>query len=440
MPPRHIGSAILLRSALTCAVASLSSTGLVHAQITLTLTPSDYNGYNIGCFGGADGAIDLSVSGGTPPYSYDWSTGATTQDVTELRSGYISVVVRDSQNGQGREELTLTEPNDLQTDAVPYQYASGFNISCVSCYNGSIAVTTTEGVPPYSYDWGDGTTTEDRAQLDAGTYQVLITDANGCILKSPALFLTQPERDDWSKGGNAGTDPATQFIGTTDNKDVVFKSDGAERLRLLSSGGARLTSLSFANGHQLLVSDSTGELRRLTDGDYTDYVDPCEHGSGLPWTTCGNYVSEYARLGTRNAVALWLITNNVPRIIVTSMGKVGIGTQPPTGAVDQYRLYVDDGIVARDVLVQHGPGPDFVFDPGYALRTLAELRAYVDQHAHLPGIPTACELETQGGVSLGDIARELTRTAEEQALYILQLEEKLGRMEQRIEILEASQH
>lgn len=100
-------------------VPGLFAAASVFGQLTLNVAPSDHNGYNISCFGGADGAIDLSVSGGTPPYTYTWSTGATTEDVTDLRAGFISVVVRDANANEGRAERTLTEPHELLVDAVP---------------------------------------------------------------------------------------------------------------------------------------------------------------------------------------------------------------------------------------------------------------------------------------------------------------------------------
>ena len=433
-------------SGLLCVVSLFTAVflgpGQVRAQLTVTLVPSVYNGVHVSCFGGDDGAIDLTVSGGQPPYTFEWSTGATTEDVSGLRAGFVSVTVHDANQLDAREDLTLTEPLKLEAIVEPYLYASGYNISCVNCVNGSIAVTASEGVAPYTYAWADGPTTEDRVQLDAGSYQVDITDANGCVLRSNTLQLTQPERDDWGKSGNAGTDPNTQFIGTTDDKDLVFKSNGAERLRLLSTGEMKISGPSLIAGP--LYRDGNGMLRSggFEDADaYPCAVDLRGHpywkstGNDFP-TLCENV--EGPVLGTKDAWSLRVITNNVVRMTINTYGKVGIGTVPPTGEVDQYRLFVDDGIVARDVLVKHGDWPDFVFAEAYRLMPLGELRAFVMAHSHLPGLPSAAELDRQGGVALGTHARDLTRTVEEQALYILQLEERLDRMEQRLNVLEAS--
>ncbi len=404
----------------------------------VTLNPTLHHGYHISCFGGGDGAIDLTVTGGTPPYTYMWSTGATTQDVSGLRAGYVSVRVRDAASGSRDADLTLTEPFALRADVEPFSYPSGFNISCYNCYNGSIQVTTLEGVAPYTYAWADGPTTEDRTQLDAGSYAVDITDVNGCAIREDKILLTQPERDDWSKSGNAGSDPNTQFLGTTDNKDLVLKANGTESLRLKSNGDIKLGG-SLTN-FGLLYRDQDGTLRAGGLPEYPPMPNsPCRQlswfASNSPyWKVTGNTFAhlcpeERPLLGTLNAVPLSILTNNQVRVFITTDGKVGIGTEPEEGAIEQYRLFVEDGIVTRDVLAKLGEWPDYVFADDYRLMQLKELRSYLHLHRHLPGIPSAADVIQKGGVELGDTQKRLVKVVEEQALYILQLEERLERLE-----------
>jgi hypothetical protein len=99
---------------------------------------------------------------------------------------------------------------------------------------------------------------------------------------------------------------------------------------------------------------------------------------------------------------------------------------------------VEDGISTRDVMVKLGPWPDFVFNEVYELRSIDALKDYLNTHGHLPGIPSAAELEAQGGVEVGDMQRRLLQVVEEQHLYILQLHERLSAAEQRLQVLEAS--
>lgn len=123
-------------------------------------------------------------------------------------------------------------------------------------------------------------------------------------------------------------------------------------------------------------------------------------------------------------------------ISIGTNGKVGIGVDPPHNA-SIYKLYVADGIATRDVMVSADPDwPDFVFAEGYHPMPLNELRAFLGRNKHLPGIPSTAEVEARGGVELGDMQVRLLKVVEEQALYILQLEEQQERMEQRLRALE----
>ena len=338
---RRTGGDTCAGGALIVALLYLYGNPVIGQALTVTHTASDYNGYNISCFGKVDGAIDITITGGTAPYSTQWTHGPTTPDVANLPAGYYAVVVMDADSALMRYEVTLTEPMLLEGHLDPFKYPGGYNISCYDCYNGSIDLEVFGGVAPYNYEWYDDATTQDRTALGSGNYGLLLTDANGCVFKSDEVYLIQPERDDWSRSGNAGTDPATQYIGTSDNKDVVFKSNGAERLRLQSDGTMKATSLAFDHGYRLVMVDSTGRLKLLTDNNGNDapLATTCyDHGSNLPWTFCGNIVFPTAKLGTKNNVPLRLISNNVERMSLYTNGKVGIGTVPPGGPIDQYPL------------------------------------------------------------------------------------------------------
>lgn len=494
---------------------SLAFPALASAQtLQVTLAPSNYNGYNVSCFGAKDGSITVSVTGGTPPYEFTWSTGDTGSTISEQPAGYYRVSVQDS-NSEGVEgEITLTEPQSMKVAVSPHVFGNGYNMSCYECSNGSIQLAVSHGVPPYSFLWEDGPTNQNRWALDQGTYKVTVSDANGCESLQADAYISRPERSDWTMGGNAGTDPATDFVGTTDAHDLVFKTNGAERLRVKSDGGLQATSLAFDQGYRLVMVDSTGQMKLLTDGTFNDapLATTCyDHGSNLPWTFCGNIVFPTAKLGTRNYVPLRLISNDEERMVlytngkvgigtgtaddqltintalekggltvnntrtdanahaeirfkkngaqrwalgcdlaangsqdfflwdeqatavrfvVNSQGKVGIGTAPPDNA-SLYRLYVGDGIATRDVKVTANLNwPDYVFHQGYDLLPLSQWRARLLEEKHLPGIPSAAEVEANQGYELGDLQVRLLRVVEEQALYILQLEERVRALEQ----------
>jgi SprB repeat len=413
-------------------------------QLTVSLVPSSHHGFNISCFGEKDGAIDLVVTGGTPPYLYDWSTSATTQDVSNLPAGYYAVMVKDNTGTEMRADITLTEPDMLRGDPVAYRYPNGYNISLFDGYNGSIDLSISGGVTPYSVVWHDGPTTEDRSALGSGNYGAIITDVNGCYMKTEEVYLRQPERSDWTNSGNAGTDPATNYIGTSDNKDVVFKSNGVEGLRLLGNGDIKVSG--SITGAGVLYRTEDGILRLAGGGGDLFPESPCG-GPGAPvfqfWETGGNDFGQLCpdsipRFGTLTNHPFHVITNSQVRMVVSKSGKVGIGTTPPPGPIDQYRLFVEDGIATRDVLVKVGMWPDYVFDTGYHLMPLDELRDFLNTNRHLPGVPSAKEVAEKNGVEVGDLQTKMLKVVEEQALYILEQAEKLKALEQRIRVLEAS--
>ena len=408
---------------------------LVCAQsLALQAALSNYNGYNISCFGKKTGAIDLTVTGGTPPYTYHWSTGATTQDLNTLTAGFFGVLIKDALGNEVRGDYTLTEPEPLDAERNVNVYPNGYNLSCNQCFNGSISIFPFGGVVPYNYVWKDGAITQHRYNLGAVQIDVNVTDANGCEWNSEIFTLTAPERSDWTMSGNAGTNPATQYLGTTDNTDVVFRSNGVERFRLLSNGDVKVKSLEFASGYDLLYADSTGVLKSGNAIQGPALAKPCP--VPWPWKVCGNVVVEGQWIGSSNAASLRFKTNNTERLRIDADGKVGIGTIPPSSSI--YRLFVEDGIATRDVQVRLATWPDFVFAEAYHLMPLNELRDFLKRNRHLPGVPSATELEAKGGVELGDMQRRLLQVVEEQHLYILQLHDRLEGMEQRVKVLEAA--
>ena len=125
--------------------------------------------------GNGIGAINLTTSGGTIPYTYLWSNSEITEDVTGLSAGTYTVTVSDGASCEITEIYTLN--NGVQ--ALSITSASVSNELCDDG-NGSISLTIDGGNGPYSYNWGNGEITQGLSGLTAGTYQVTVTDANSC--------------------------------------------------------------------------------------------------------------------------------------------------------------------------------------------------------------------------------------------------------------------
>ena len=129
-------------------------------------------------FGGSDGIINLTVTGGIPPYSFLWSTNQTSEDLINISSGIYTVEVFDSKNHCRCDTFEITEPDPIPMTIsfeVKNPTASGEN-------NGSIYSSVEGGYPPFTWEWSNGATTKDIENATADTYIITVTDSLGRVL------------------------------------------------------------------------------------------------------------------------------------------------------------------------------------------------------------------------------------------------------------------
>ena len=136
---------------------------------TVSTTPTNEN-----C-GQSDGSINLTVSGGTAPFTYAWNNGLTTEDISGIGAGTFTVTVTDANGCTAITSETIANTPGPTLSAIPTD-ATDCNTS-----DGSIDLSVTGGTGPYTFAWDNGATTEDISGLAAGSYQATVTDANGCI-------------------------------------------------------------------------------------------------------------------------------------------------------------------------------------------------------------------------------------------------------------------
>jgi gliding motility-associated-like protein len=143
-----------------------------------------YNIIMVSCFGGKDGSISTAISGGTPSFHYLWSTGDTTNNLNNLKTGSYYITITEGNGCKTIDTIIVKEPLTLQL-----QYTDQ-NAGCQGEHNGSINITVNGGTTPYSFIWNSGHTTRDIANLCKGEYKVTVTDFHSCIISSCLIILT----------------------------------------------------------------------------------------------------------------------------------------------------------------------------------------------------------------------------------------------------------
>jgi gliding motility-associated-like protein len=172
---------VVVTDNLGCTVSA--SATITQPQAPILLQESHVN---VLCFGNNTGSINLSVSGGTSPYTYSWSNSATSQDIQNLIAGIYNVTVTDANGCIAVMSINITQP--------AFPLTVGYTVSNVSCFgytDGAIDVTPQGGTGPFTYFWTTGQFTQDLNNIPPGQYIIAITDANNCV-SSAQITVTQP--------------------------------------------------------------------------------------------------------------------------------------------------------------------------------------------------------------------------------------------------------
>jgi gliding motility-associated-like protein len=240
-----------------------------NAALTLSTTQ-----VNVLCFGNTTGSIDVSVSGGTPGYTYNWSNGLNSQDINSLNAGNYTLITTDSKGCSAQLSFVVTQPASPLISSIVEN-----NIACFSDATGSINLNVFGGTFPYSFSWNNGSLTEDLTGLTSGQYIVTITDINGCILKDTAN-LSQPIA------------PLAAQITKVD-ATCFGSSDGSINLSI--NGGTSPYSFIWSNG------SITEDLTNLTAGNYQVQVTDL-NGCSLSANTTINQPLQIAVTSSNNDV------------------------------------------------------------------------------------------------------------------------------------------
>ncbi|MCH2022321.1 MAG: M12 family metallo-peptidase [Saprospiraceae bacterium] len=198
------------------------------------------------CNGGNDGSSTVTLSGGTPPYSYLWNGAAnnqTTATASGLSAGSYIVTITDATGCAEVITTTVSQPSVLSVNVNVDNH--------VLCYNGSdgqLTVIGSGGTGPYVYSWSNGQNSSTISGLNANVYSLTVSDANGCIVNSSATI-------------NEPSSALNAVVGTITNPQCNGASTGT--IIINASGGTPNYTYNLGSGSQ-----SSNTLSGLSAGNY----------------------------------------------------------------------------------------------------------------------------------------------------------------------------
>jgi len=218
---------------------SISDTFNITEPADILLTETSINP---SCQLGTQGSIDLTVTGGTPDYYYSWNNNQIAQDINGLYAGQYLVFVTDTSGCQDSLVIQLNDPDALVLSEIHT------DVLCYSDSTGIIDLTVSNGIPNYSYAWGDGQMTEDVINLPFGNYFVNVTDQNNCGAFL-SVFIAQPD--------------TLLFLTDSNVTHILCFDESSGLIDIEVDGGVIPYTFQWDNG------DTTMSLINIPTGNYT---------------------------------------------------------------------------------------------------------------------------------------------------------------------------
>ena len=299
-------------------------------ELILALMPTN----NV-CADASDGTIDSNVMGGTPPFTYQWNTGATESDLENLPSGTYTLTVTDANGCTDNATAVVSSSNDLalnvQTD----------NMNCAG-ETATLTALPSNGTGPYIYLWSTGADTP-SISVGAGTYSVTVTDADGCT-RSADTTVEQPEP---VVCGVVLENAISQFGGTDGVLSVNVQSGIAPFSYEWSTGTIEATIAGLASGtYTVTVTDANG---CICTSDY-ELNGPSKIGDFVFRDLDGDGIQDANETGVSN-------------VGVTLSGSTGSGNVSLTTTTDLNGMYMFDGLLPGSYKLSFDLPNTFGFSP-----------------------------------------------------------------------------
>lgn len=214
---------------------------------------------NASCFGSSTGSIFSVAAGGTPPYNFIWSTGDTTETVSDVSAGVYTITVYDFYGNSVSDSVEVFQP-----DPITFTYSVG-SITCSGLSNGSIDITMAGGTAPFTYQWMNSAyvlaaLTEDISGMPADQYYLEVADSLGCrgsisitISQPPVLNMEITHTDVSCAGGATGT---ADCIITGGTLPYNYLWSGGQLTSGITNLTAGIYSVTVSDSNNCLVSDS----------------------------------------------------------------------------------------------------------------------------------------------------------------------------------------
>jgi gliding motility-associated-like protein len=273
--------------------------------------------------GNNNGAITLSVSGGTAPFSFAWTGGLTGSSPINVAAGSYSVTVTDAASCTSTANFTVLTSSGINVAVTTTPVSCGLN-------NGTISLTVSGGTGPYTYNWTGGLSGPNPMNVGVGNYTVTVSDS-GSPVCSVTRLVTLSSLSNLTVQGSV-SDPT---CGLSNGSISLNVNGGTGPYSYLWSTGSTGTSLNNITGgaYSVTVSDSGSPVCSVTENFNVILVQPIAAAAVVTNTSCGN---------SNGAINLGITGGSPPFSFTWSGGLTG--SSPINVGSGNYNLTVTDAV------------------------------------------------------------------------------------------------